>query len=150
MNLAELFDAVESHQRASGFFERVAMHEPKAAPGQGLTAASWLQSVRPVPAGSGLQSTTGRVELVTRVYMPMLAEPQDRIDPEAYAAVDHLIATYSADFTLGGICRNVDLLGSTGEPLATRAGYLNQNGVLFRVLDLTTPLIVNDLWPQSP
>ena len=150
IDLRTLFDAVESYQEASGFFDRVARHEPKAEPGGGLSAANWFNRVSPLPAGSGLQATTGRIELVTRIYTNMLAEPADSLDPELYDAVDHLMAAYSADFTLGGVCRNIDLLGAFGEPLQGRAGYLNQRGVLYRVFDLVCPLIVNDAWPQIP
>jgi hypothetical protein len=43
----------------------------------------------------------------------------------------------------------VDLLGSAGAPLSAQAGYLNQDGRLFRVMTLTLPIIVNDVWDQA-
>jgi hypothetical protein len=127
----------------------VARHEPKAAPGAGVTVANWFQAVTPVAFASGLAATSGRIELTTRFYTSMLAEPSDAIDPNIYSAIDFLMGVYSADFTLGGLVRNIDLLGAHGEPLQARAGYVNQDRKLFRVVDLVTPLIVNDMFPQS-
>ena len=150
INLRTLFDAIESHQATSGFFELVARHEPKSTPGPGLSAANWFNSVRPVALASGLAATAARVELVTRIYTNMLAEPADAIDSDVYDAVDFLLGLYHGDFTLGGNIRNIDLLGAHGEPLHARAGYLNQSRVLYRIVDLVTPLIINDAWTQAP
>ena len=145
-----ILDAVVSHALASGFFDRVNTHEPKSAPPSGLTCAIWVQSIGPVPLGSGLASTTGRLGLQVRLYTSMTAEPQDAIDPGLMRAVDGLLAAYSGDFELGGLVRNVDLLGAYGDPLSARAGYLNVDGKLMRIMDITLPLIVNDLWTQAP
>lgn len=150
MNIAEILDALVSHAAALGHFERVNQHEPKAKnpAGQGMTAAVWLQSLAPIRS-SGLAATSGRLEFTLRVYTSMLAEPQDAIDPRVLAAVDALLAAYSGDFDLGGTVRNVDLLGAHGTPLSARAGYLDQGGRLYRVMDVALPLIVNDLWNQE-
>jgi hypothetical protein len=141
--------AVISHAKGSGRFERVLTHEPKSAPGNGLSVAVWVQSLRPTD-GSGLTSTTARLELSVRVYTNMLADPQDAIDARLLDAVDALMAAYSGDFTLGGLIRNVDLLGEHGDSLSADAGYLEQDSKLYRVTVITLPLIVNDLWAQAP
>jgi hypothetical protein len=44
--------------------------------------------------------------------------------------------------------RNVDLLGAYGAGLSALAGYLNVDNKMFRVVDLTLPLIVNNVWEQ--
>jgi hypothetical protein len=144
-----LTDAIQSHALATGLFERVNAHEPKSSPGNGLTAAVWAQSVFPVPAASGLTSTTGRIEFNVRIYQNMIAEPQDAIDPAMLAAVDELFALYSGDFTLGGSIRNVDLLGAHGAPMSAQAGYLEVGNGNYRIMTITLPLIVNDLWNQA-
>lgn len=145
-----LFDITESHALSSGYFETVNGHEPKKAPASGgLAAAVWVQSIGPVQS-SGLTATTGRVELRVRLYSSMIQEPQDAIDPELVDALDYLMAAYSGDFSFGGLIRQVDLLGAYGTGLSAQAAYLNQDNCLFRVFDITLPLIVNDLWSQSP
>lgn len=149
VSLSAIYTAVESHQRSIGFFDHIAKHEPKATPEQGLTAASWIQDLRPVQARSGLAATSVRVEFVTRIYHNMLAEPQDDIDLRCFDAIDTLMETYTGDFTLGGLVSHVDVLGGVGEPLRARGAYLSQSGTLYRVFDIITPLIINDAWTQS-
>lgn len=150
LNLQTYVDKLTSHAETLGVFDRVNGHEPKSAPGAGITAAFWVDSVEPISAGSGLAATAGRVALNARVYTSMLQQPEDLVDPRVVEAVDLLLAAYSGDFELGGSVRNVDLLGAHGAPLSAKAGYLNQDGKLYRVMTVVIPLIVNDVWSQVP
>lgn len=144
-----ILQAAESHVAASGFFERVNRHEPKNAPGNGLTAAIWVQDVKPAAMASGLAVTAAVLVVNVRLYTNMLAEPQDLIDPNLVEATDALMNAYNGDFTLGGLVRNVDLLGQFGDGLSARAGYLEQDRKMFRVMTLNLPLVLNDVWEQS-
>lgn len=144
-----IVNGVISHSMASGWFDRVQGHEVVNAPGYGLTAAVWVQRMGPIPQASGLASTTGRVVLQERLYQNALSEPRDAIDPNLILAADALFTAYSGDFDLGGTIRNVDLLGANGIPLDGEAGYLDISGKMFRIFDITIPLIVSDLWTQA-
>ena len=150
MDTLAILQAVESHASATGSFERVNRHEPKNAPGNGLSAAIWVQDLRPAALASGLAVTAAVLTLGVRLYTNMLADPQDLIDPSMVAATDALMTAYAGDFTLGDRVRNVDLLGQFGEGLAARAGYLEQDRKMFRVMTINLPLVVNDVWTQSP
>lgn len=151
-----LFDALISHQAASGFFEIVLMHEPKApVTSGGITAASWFNQITPAVRASGLAATSYRVEFITRLYSSMLAEPQDSIDPTVLKATGHLLSLYNGDFELTDGAGNrrvmqVDLLGVHAAPLQARAGYLNLGNAKYRAMDVITPLIVDDAYPQAP
>lgn len=149
LDTLSILNAVQSHAMASGHFERVNRHEPKNAPGNGLSAAIWVDRIEPVQS-SGLSSSSAIVTLNIRVYTNMLAEPQDAIDPNIATAVDALIGAYSSDFELGGNVRCVDLLGQSGQGLTAQAGYLEQDHKMYRVMTISLPLIVNDVWSQSP
>lgn len=144
-----LLEAIVSHAAASGHFERVNKHEPKNAPGNGLTAAAWVQRIDPVRT-SGLKSTSARVVFTVRIFSNMLQEPQDEIDPNITAAVDALMNAYSGDFSLDGLARNVDLLGQHGVALSAQAGYvpIGNPPKLYRIMDISVPVIVNDVWTQ--
>ncbi|MEV0015444.1 hypothetical protein [Streptomyces tendae] len=145
-----LLSAVESHAAASGFFAHInGAHEPKSPPVSGLTCAIWVEQIGPARGGSGLNSTSARLALFVRLYAPINNTVPDSIDPALMDALDWLMAAYSGDFELGGLVRKVDLLGAYGEPLGARAGYLNESGTEYRVLTITLPLIVNDLWNQE-
>ncbi|KKL71856.1 hypothetical protein LCGC14_2090690, partial [marine sediment metagenome] len=43
----------------------------------------------------------------------------------------------------------VDLLGMAGEPLRARAGYITQDKTLYRVMDITLPLLIANAWVQA-
>ncbi|MFD5814414.1 hypothetical protein [Streptomyces sp. NPDC127038] len=149
LDIRTILDAVESHALSSGFFSAVNGHEPKSAPQSGITCAVWVEQIGPARGGSGLDSTSARLALNVRLYTSMVSEPEDAIDPDMMTALDALMAAYSGDFELDGLVRQVDLLGHYGDPLGARAGYLTTSGAEYRVLTITLPLIVNDLWSQS-
>jgi hypothetical protein len=150
MVIRDILNMIESHLLALGIFDTVNMHEPKKAPGNGLHVSVWGQSSRPIPGLGGLTKTSMRLEFKVRMYLNMLMEPQDAIDPALMDAMDSVMSAYSGDFTLGGTIRNVDLLGAHGQALSMDAGYLDHDGRKFRVYVITLPLIVDDVWTQSP
>lgn len=141
-----LISAVESIAAASGAFSSVNTHEPKSAPGSGLRCAIWAQEMAPLGAASGLAATSGYVILNLRIYGNMLTKPEDDIDPRMMAAATDLLSQFSGDYTLGGTIRNIDLLGSYGEKLGAKAGYLTIGSTMFRVMTITVPCVINDLW----
>jgi len=145
-----LFDQVVSHAMTLGVFDKCNTHEPKNAPGNGLSCFIWADSIEPLPAASGLAATSGRVAFHVRVMSNMTQEPQDDIDPQILTAVTTLLGEYSGHFTLGGTVRDVDLLGEHGEPLKAQAGYLDIDRRLYRVMVITLPIIISDLWVQQP
>lgn len=148
LDLVGMFNAVETHALTSGLFETVTGHEAKSPPGHGLHYEVWAGDITPVSA-SGLDTTTVRIVIMGRVKIDMLREPLDLIETDILYAVDRLMAAYSGQFQLAlSNVRNIDLLGQHGLPLSARPGYLNQNNRMFRVADITIPIIVNDVWGQ--
>jgi len=144
-----LFAALSSHAQTLGIFDAVNEHEPMNRPGSGMTCAFWFVRLGPLPPGSGLSATTGLAVFTARIYKPQ-QQPSGAEDTDLMGAADRLMAAYSADFTLGGLVRNVDLLGQSGLQLSAQAGWLQQDPAPLRTVDITIPLICNDLWPQQP
>lgn len=148
----QIFDSIVSMALQSGYFDSVNQHEPKSAPGQpGTTCSVWMQTLRPI-SSSGLASTSGLMILNIRLYTSMTQQPFDMIDPNVTAATSYLMGQLSAGFQLGGQAgvRAIDLLGAFGVPLAAQAGYVEIDRRMFRVMTLTVPVEVNDMWDQSP
>jgi hypothetical protein len=143
-----VLDALVSHASSLGRFERVNEHEPKNAPGAGLTCSISVDRIAPIRA-SGLDSTSARLAFTMHLFAPMLAVSDDLVDRQLLTVLDELFAAYTGDFTLGGLLRHVDVLGAYGPGLEATAGYLNSGGSDFRVLTITLPVIVNDLWEQT-
>lgn len=148
LHTQSILDSLTSHAESLGLFEKVNTHEPKNAPGRGLTVAIWCDQVGPVRS-SGVNSTSGKLTFKLRIYSSMLAEPQDAIDPNAIDAVDQLFEAYHGDFELDGDARHIDLLGAYGPPMAMQAGYLMHGDKPFRILDITIPIVINDCWEQT-
>jgi len=146
-----VFDAIVSAAETCAAFESVHAHEPKSAPTLGqLTFAVWLEDLEAVPAASGLAAVSGRVTFMARVYRSYLGKDEDKIDPGLLTAVSSFLGQVSGGFTLGGVVRNVDLLGEHGPALNAKAAYLEQDGKPHRVTDITIPVIVNDMWTEAP
>lgn len=144
-----LMSSVVSIAMQTGVCRSVNGHEPKSAPGSGLRGAIWVQEIEPIAEASGLASTSGYVVLNARLYGNMLQKPEDDVDPRLMGAGSVLIGAYSADFTLGGTVRNIDLTGMYGQRLGGRAGYLEIASTLYRIFTITVPCVVNDMWTQT-
>lgn len=143
---------IESTALRLGRFDKVQTHEPKSAPGSGVTCAVWLQNLRPVAQASGLNVTSMLVTFQYRIYTGMLTEPQDAIDVNVAVVAAEMLAEFNSGFVIPGIGPDraeLDLLARHGVPLETRAGYLNQDGKLLRVLDTTVPIIAYDVFDQE-
>lgn len=148
-DFSTILQAAQSHAMRLGVFDTTARHEPKTAPNHGITYAMWLQSVRPVQRRSGLTATSVRVQLMGRIYQNMLAEPQDDTDPNMLRALFKLMGAYTGNFTLAGRIAQVDLLGAHGPALEAQAGFLEHDRKMFRIIDVTLPLILDDVWTQG-
>lgn len=146
-----IFNEVLSHAARSGYFDRVNGHESKSAPNLvgGLAAEVWVQRIR-AARSSGLAETSGLLVLTVRIRGDMLAKPEDGIDPRLLTAASGLMRLYVGDFTLNDLIRAVDVRGMEGTPLTCEAGYLPQDQKVFRVYEITLPLIVNDIWSEAP
>lgn len=144
----KLISGVASIALKTGQFRSVNTHEPKSAPGSGLRLAVWADSIQPIAEASGLASTSGVVTLMARAYGNMLQKPEDDIDPRLMASASVLIGAFTASFTLGGLVRNIDLLGMYGRKLGAQAGYVTIASTMYRIMTVTVPCVMDDLWAQ--
>lgn len=148
-------DKIESTAKRLGRFDKVQTHEPKSAPGSGLTFACWLQELRPVAVASGLNVTSMLVVFNASIYINMLSEPQDAIDVDVATVAAELAAEFHGGFEVvddriaNSVRAELDLLGRHGVPMNTRAGYINQDGKLLRVFVLAIPIIAYDVFDQE-
>lgn len=149
LDIQGVLDVICSHALGTGYFETVNQHESKQSPGNGISGAVWVDRILPVRT-SGLSTTTIRLDLLFRMYSSTYAEPYDDIDPNLTKALDTLMQAYCSDFEVGGLVRHIDLFGAYGAPLETRSGYMNLDGKEFRVFTIRIPLVIDDLWSQSP
>ena len=131
-----------------GIFDNVSTVEPKGAPGAGSNAALFLASVEPAVASSGLNQADGLYTFTLRLYTDMLREPAANIEPELAALVDKVMDALMGDFDLGETVRNVDFLGENGQRVRAEAGYIEVNGKMFRIVDVSLPLVVSNAFTE--
>lgn len=145
----DVLDIVVTHAQNTGWFQNVTEYESKQSGTNSLTAGVWVESITPIRS-SGLASASIRLELEMRLYGSTMTEPYDDIDSNIVKAVDDLFTAYIGDFDLGSNARHIDIFGAYGNPLSVRSGYLNMNGREARVFQIRLPIIINDVWDQSP
>lgn len=146
-----VLDAFVSHALGLGIFQRVNQHEPVNPPGNGISCAIWVDTLQPTE--SGLDITSALLVFKNRIYSSAIQRPLDEIDPNVLNAVDILWTAYIGDFTLGGLVKNVDVRGMSGIRLSAQAGYVNTpeaGGPQMRVMTITLPVQINDVWTESP
>lgn len=139
----DLISAITSHALALGVFDSVNGHQPTSVPNTGMTCAVWAQEIDADPENSGLATTSTAVELNVRLYMALNPQAPDAIDPAMMNATSELLAAYNGDFTLEGLVRNVEVLQAKA-----RAGYMDQADQTLRVMTISLPIGINDLWEQ--
>lgn len=145
-----MFAEVVSDLQQLGVFEIVITHEPKSAPQNGFVASVWIDAIDPVGRASGIAATSGVVTLICRIYSSMLLQPPDNIDPGVTTAVSAVLNQVTEGYTLGGNARDVDLLGMYGRSLSAQAGYVSIDNKMFRVVTITIPVVINDMFTQAP
>jgi hypothetical protein len=147
--LTSIQDGLVSHSQALGVFDTVEDHAPATVPGAGIWCI-WEVTVPFAHASSGLASTSAVLTWVATILAPLTTEPGGDIERDVLRAADALIRSLIGDFDLGGLVRYVDVRGSEGTPLRADAGYASVNGVRLRVVTVVVPLIVNDLYDETP
>lgn len=140
-----LYSALESHAKSLAIFRRINTHDADNNPSTGLSCSIILGPVAASPQYSGLSAVSVTVTFSVMIFNPMMQKPLDGVDPDILTAVSTLLGAYSADFTLGGLVRNVDLLGLRSEP-----AYINQGETEYRVEQISLPIVINDAWTVTP
>ena len=137
--------AVETYVQNLGLFSTVQIDEPKQPVGQGLHAAIYMQSVSVIMVYVGGDTRESHV-VQLRVYKDMLAEntdPQNNLESELASVVSKLMENLLGDTDLESSIMSIDAGGMDGGGMSATYGYLSLGGVMYRVVDITIPLIVN-------
>jgi hypothetical protein len=139
--------ALATHVKALGGIERVQEFDPTNAPGKGITACLVAMTGDP-RSPTGLASSSLRLIWTVRFLMPP-SQPLGSVDPKLLGKAGNLITRLAADLTLGGLARVIDLRGMAGQSVEWRFGWVEIGGTLYRLLDVTVPLIINDVFPEA-
>jgi hypothetical protein len=144
-------EALASHAASSGHFTGGELGDIGSTPDNtGLTFVIWPGPGNPIPGRSGLNATSVAINFMLRIFRSVNSDPLGEIDPEMIDATDALLNAYTGDFTLDGLVAEIDLLGQYGTSLSWDSGYIEMDSsTRFRIVDITIPLIINDVWTQE-
>lgn len=144
-----IMSALVTIAKKSGLFANVNEFEPRGQPANGLTLALISGPLTPA-SSSGLNGLSLRWQIDGQIYLPMHIEPPKDIDFKLMNAAGLYLEDLCGQFTLGGLVRCVDVLGSDGERLSATPGYIDHNDKLYRVAQLMIPLVLNQKWTLTP
>ena len=141
--LATVLDKVAG----TGKFEAVVGYEPLSAPTERLTAAVFVADpLSPIAESSGLAAADARLVIMVRVMRRALSEPLEDVDLDALDAADAVMDALAGGYTLGSTVRAVDLLGESGQGVEVQPGYATIDKTIFRLMDITVPVMINNVW----
>ncbi len=133
--------ALQSKVKASGFVPSCELGEPKQPPVDRLHAGIYMrdQRVSKVTLASTIEVHTA----IVRLYMNAFIEPAGTTETELARTASNLQADWFADYNLGDEIRNIDIAGEEGEAVGAAWGYVDVGGTMYRLCDITVPMIVD-------
>lgn len=143
-NLVNTLDRIVTYLQGDGGVRLAQTGEPKSPP---VTSNSLFASVIMRSTSVVLVTLNGTIESHTiqiRLYRDMLAEPQKSIEVDLATAAQRIQADLAGEYDLGGGIRNVDVGGEHGQALRTDWGYVTIDQRMYRIVDITVALIVDD------
>jgi hypothetical protein len=144
-NIGDTLQAMRTYVQDLGLFQTVQIGEPKQPPGQGLHAAIFMDSVSVSMVYAGGETRESHV-VTLRAYKDMLAEqtdPLNNLEVEMASAVSTLMSNLLGDTDLESTVMSIDAAGMDGTSMAGSFGYVEISGVMYRIVDIVVPVIVN-------
>lgn len=129
-------------------WENFLKHEPLSAPsGDGVTCCVFPGApMSPITSSSSLTGADARIEIMVRLLRNAVAEPQDERETDLIDAYDAVMTVLLGAYTLGGTVRSVDVLGESGQLTTGNWGYVQIDQTVFRMVEISVPLMVNECW----
>ena len=151
-NIKATLDAISSHIARTGYVNDVRIGEPVSPPAaiEKMHAAIYMASAGVV---SLTLSTTIEVHsVVVRLYRRAAFGQGDdagQVEAEMALAVSQVTSNLVGEFDLGATMRNIDIAGQYGQSLSATWGYITIGNTVFRTVDLTVPLVVDESATQA-
>ena len=141
--------AIESLLAQDGYFTGVVVGEPFAPPSSPTAAIFIMDDAQ---ASTTLTGSIENYVLQIRIYWLRATDPPGARVMEIGIghAVSHVLAQLAGAFTLGGSVRAIDWAGEEGEKVSVKFGHIDLGGSIFRIADITVPLIIDDSTVFAP
>ena len=151
-NIKNTHSAIASHVARTGYVNDVRIGEPVSPPDaiDKMHAAIMMQNVSVVELT--LSNTVELHMVQLRLYRrAAFGEGDDAgdVEQEMAIAVSQVTSNLIGEFDLGGTLRNIDIAGQFGAGLTATWGYITIGSTVFRTVDISVPLIVDDSATQA-
>lgn len=151
-NIKSTLSAIASHISRSGYASDVQIGEPVSPPeiNDKVFAAIFMNaaSVVELTLGTTIELHTVTVRLMKRAAFAQ-GDDASAVEEELALVVSQVSSNLIGEFDLGGTIRAIDVGGQYGTGVSAAWGYTNISSVIFRVVDITVPLIVDDSATQA-
>jgi len=139
-DITSTINVVVSFLQKRGEYSLVQIGEPKSPPRGDLAAAVFVSDASVV--GVTLQTTIEIHELTIRLYRNMMEEPEEDNELRISQAVTGIVSDLLGDYDLGASVRNI-AVGEYGRTVSATYGYLDVGGTMYRMVDISVPLVVD-------
>lgn len=139
-DITTTINLVVSFLQKRGEYSFVQIGEPKSPPRGDLAASVFVSDASVV--GVTLQTTIEIHELTIRLYRNMMEEPEEDNELRISQAVTGIVSDLLGDYDLGASVRNI-AVGEYGRTISATYGYLDVGGTMYRMVDISVPLVVD-------
>jgi uncharacterized protein (UPF0212 family) len=139
-DITNTIQSIASFLEARGEFTTVQIGEPKSPPVGDLSAAVFMNDAAVVAVT--LQTTVEIHEVTVRIYRNMLEEPEADNEIRLSQVLNGVVSDLLGDYDLGATIRNI-AVGEYGRTLSAAWGYVDVGGTIYRMIDLSVPMIVD-------
>ena len=152
-NIKNSLIALQSHIASTGYVNDAAIGEPTSPPIDALDkvhAAVYMASASVVELT--LSTTTEVHVAIVRLYKRAAFTDGDDsadVEQEMAMAVSEITSNFIGEFDLGSTIRAIDVGGTYGSSLTATWGYVNLSQVIFRIVDIQVPIIVDGSATQA-
>lgn len=142
-------DALRSYLAAEGWFGSVTIGEPKAPPSsERMAAALFMANISTIPITLARSMELHGVTL--RIYRNTLNDPEEQVETDLADAMSKFMTDIEGDWQLGGAIHHIDTSGAISSGVSGTWGYLDVGGTMFRVIDVSLPLVVDTAVVMAP
>lgn len=143
---------LQSHLRAMGNVYEAVIGEPSqpftpAGQTQRVAAAIWFVSWFPTLT---LATSVEGFVLNVRLHIDAFAQPLGDHELALVDTCNEFTTDLQQDYTLGGTVREIDISGQFSPGMTAEAGRITLSTQMYRIIDITVPVVVNDVATQAP
>jgi hypothetical protein len=148
-DIGDTLDRIETYLSKSGHIrggQQIGAYTQPPDTGQGPAAFITMTGTSVVEITLAGNPIEQHVVMIT-ILLDALREPASGVEKDLAVAASNVLTDLLSEYDLGGSIRNVDPAGMHGTGFTTRWGYLEISNKMYRIVDITIPLVVD--WTDS-